>query len=88
MVDTCVMCDAIVPEDTQVCLRCQKSCNSDQRLCKDCGLPLRVMHRGQYTSNDGLTTEVLFHCDNCGADWSLETTYEQQVSIFKRKYWG
>lgn len=87
MVDTCVMCGMVVPEGTQVCLRCQQQ-SSIKTPCPDCAGELQVMHTSYYYASTGLVRSTLYHCTNCDHDWELEVPLKEQPGSFKRKFWG
>lgn len=84
-VDTCVMCGDIVPEDTHVCIRCQKGGGC---LCPDCGTILTPMQSYFDVRGRDIVWTNFFNCKNCGADWQKESRYIGEPVKFQRKIWG
>ena len=86
MVDTCVCCGEIIPEDSHYCRRCANDGNGVK--CPQCGSSLKVMHSGFNITDTDITWETLFHCEDCGSDWEKQAKYLGQPVEFKRKFWG
>jgi hypothetical protein len=86
MVDTCVSCGQILPENSHVCSRCSRE--AEMPICKECKSHLRLMHMSSYTLGDGKIFSRIFHCDTCNRDWEIEIKDLCQPGEMKQKFLG
>ena len=84
MINSCVYCGDIVPNETKVC----PHCFNHGVLCPNCGNTLEVMHLSECIIDNKLVLCTLYHCRNCHLDWEREASYIGDPVKFNRKFWG
>ena len=88
MANTCVCCDAVIPEGTQFCRSCENSSSNDRVLCPQCGSVLELISSHWYNTCYGHARNTVFHCNICLRDWEKDEEYVAKHVKFNRKFWG
>ena len=88
MDNTCIACDAIIPEGRDICPICEHSEPRVTVRCPNCGEALNVLGTSKYKTYDGYSIHTSYHCCSCGSDWDKTEHYIAGETKFVQKFWG